>query len=114
MRFLASYLIASVLLVHSCLAQEEIGSADWVLPQASNERGEEGSIPVQPAYSFQLNDIFSTNETGAGDVIFANRSGLFIGPRCNVELDEQFYTPGERHPQENSLSIYTWSRCILA
>ena len=113
MHRLIPWLLCSISLQTSVLANEIVGTVDWVKPATTSERGERGAIVLQGAAYVEYLDKVTTDQTGAVDVSFDNKSILFVGPECGTILDDRFYKPGDPIPTEINVHVYTWAHCTL-
>jgi hypothetical protein len=73
-------------------AQEAIGSATTVKPQAEHSQGTE-SRTLAAGSTVYSQDNIHTGESGVADLRFHDSSNLSVGPQSEVRLDKFVYDP---------------------
>ena len=74
-------------------AQEAIGTATSVRPQAEGSHG--GNRTLSGGGSVYSKENIKTGNTGKADLQFRDKSNLAVGPSSNVRLDKFVYDPNK-------------------
>ena len=92
-KWTAALLLAGVFVLPAplCNAQEAIGQATSVKPQAEGTHG--GKRTLAPGGNIYSKETVQTGETGQADLQFRDQSNLSVGPKSSVRLDKFVYDP---------------------
>jgi len=74
-------------------AQEAIGRATSVRPQAEGSHG--GARTLSGGAEVYSKETVRTGDTGQADLRFLDNSNLNVGPKSNVRLDKFVYDPNK-------------------
>ena len=86
----ASLLVTGIALHASAtIAQEAIGRATSVRPQAEGSHG--GNRTLAGGSEVYSKETLRTGDTGQADLRFLDNSNLNVGPKSNVRLDKFVY-----------------------
>jgi hypothetical protein len=97
-RFWISALLPAALIVLQSFAsnaQEAIGSASTVKPQAEGIHERAGTRTLSGGSSVYSKDLIHTGEAGVADLRFHDNSNLSVGPKSSVRLDKFVYDPNK-------------------
>lgn len=90
----ASLLVTGIALHASAtIAQEAIGRATSVRPQAEGSHG--GNRTLAGGSEVYSKETLRTGDTGQADLRFLDNSNLNVGPKSNVRLDKFVYDPNK-------------------
>ena len=92
-KWTAALLLAGVFVLPAalCNAQEAIGQATSVKPQAEGTHG--GKRTLATGGNIYSKETVQTGETGQADLQFRDQSNLSVGPKSSVRLDKFVYDP---------------------
>ena len=90
--WVAAFLLGGVLAFQATggLAQQAIGSATVVKPQAEGSQGHD-TRTLTPGSTVFSQEMIHTGESGVADLRFHDSSNLSIGPKSEVQLDKFVY-----------------------
>ena len=74
-------------------AQEQIGKATSVRPQAEGSHG--GNRTLSGGSDVYSRETVRTGDAGQADLKFRDNSNLTVGPKSNVRLDKFVYDPNK-------------------
>src|SRR5215510_4139388 len=74
-------------------AQEQIGKATSVRPQAEGSHG--GNRTLSGGSDVYSRETVRTGDSGQADLQFRDKSNLTVGPKSNVRLDKFVYDPNK-------------------
>lgn len=90
----AAFLVGGLLALQVTVgqAQEAIGSATAVKPQAEGSQGLE-TRTLSPGAAVYSQEKIHTGDSGVADLRFHDSSNLSVGPKSEVRLDKFVYDP---------------------
>ena len=93
--------------------EERIGFTEWTNPEVKSGCGADRTQdPLRHGTPVEQGVDVTTNDRGAVDFSFFDRSRLLVGPQCKkVTLDETYYDPD--FPSIKKFSVYDAIRCLM-